>query len=93
MLVEEGVTRFDGVLVDGTDVEKPFSARDRRSFRRREDAESNLRGGIFFSTWMLPLPNSYCNTKLGLFYAQTKIMVWVALSDHQKYLYLDDNCV
>jgi len=42
VVVEEGVTRFDGVLVDGTDVEKPFSARDRRSFRRREDAESNL---------------------------------------------------
>ena len=47
MLVEEGVTRFEGVLVDGPDVEKPFSARDRRSLRRREDAESNLRGDIF----------------------------------------------
>ena len=41
-LGEEGVTRFDVALVEVDDVEKPFSARDRRSRRRRADADSNL---------------------------------------------------
>ena len=52
---KEGVTRFDGVLVevDGAlvevAVEKPFSARDSRSRRRTADTESNLRSGIVIS--------------------------------------------
>ena len=42
-LGEEGVERFDVALVEVDDVEKPFSALDSRSRRRRADADSNLR--------------------------------------------------
>jgi len=39
---DDALDEVDGALVEVDDVEKPFSARDSRSRRRRADADSNL---------------------------------------------------